>query len=125
MTKLKQNWITIGGGLILSLIFIQLFTDLYIKVFGKGVGGGLFVIGPDIPQGIDGFFYAFPFFLTLLEFFFKKPLLQRRPYLYIIGFFVFTSFVDTVFLLATLAVILIAALPGTIYNWVRHKNNLD
>lgn len=122
MTKLKQSLVTIVGVMVLSFIFVWPMTNLYQIIFGKGgAGGGLYVIGPDIPEWIDGFLFAFPFFLTLLEFFFKKPILERRPYLYIIGFFVLISFVDEKFLLATIAVVLLGALPGSVYRWVRDR----
>lgn len=123
MSKIKQNLVKIGGAFILSLLFVQPITKIYVAVFGTGSVGSVL----DVTMGGDsllwnGFLYAFPFFLTLLEFFFKKPLSQRRPYLYIIGFFIFVSLVDSVFLLATVVVIILGALPGTLFNWWKSKN---
>lgn len=122
MSKTKQNLITIGGALFLFIIFSVPLTKLDLIIFRSGSGGGFGDIGPEIPNWVDAFSYAFPFFLSLLEFFFKKPLSQRRPYLYIIGFFIFVSLVDSVFLLATVAVIILGALPGTLFNWWKSKN---
>lgn len=122
MSKLKQNLVTIIGAIVLSFVSIQPITRMYVKMFGPGAGGSSWGIGPDIPMELEGFSFAFPFFLTLLEFFFKKPLLERRPYLYIIGFFILISLIDEMFLLATLAVIIIGAIPGSLYHLIKSRS---
>lgn len=122
MSKTNQNIITIVGAIGFSLLFVWPITKLYISVFGTGSGGSVL----DVTTGggsllWNGFLYAFPIFFTLIEFFFKKPFLERRPYLYIVGFFVFLSFVDEKFLLAMVAVLILGILPGTIFNWLKDK----
>lgn len=121
MKKFNQNLIKVEVALLLAIIFIRPFTDLYVLIFGHGIGGGIFSIGPEIPQWVDGFSYSFPFFLTLIEFFSKRSFLDRRPYLYIVGFFVFLSFVDEKFLLAMAVLLILGVIPGTLYHWIKDK----
>lgn len=122
MSKTNQNFITIGGAVLLSFIVLEPFTDLFVKVVKPINTGGIFSdIGPDMSYGFGAFFYAFLFFLSFLEFFFKKPILERKPYLYIIGAFLFFGFLNTKSLLLMLIVLILGALPGTIFNWIKDK----
>ena len=121
MTKLKHSLVTIGGAVAVSFVFIQPITELYVKVFGRGSTGSVFDVRLQSTASLDALLYAFPFFLTLIEFFFKKPIIQRRPYLYVIGFFVLFGLLDPIFLLSIIAVLLIGAAPGSLYHWIKGR----
>jgi len=122
MNKFNQNLIAIEGAVVLSLLFVKPTILFITAIFGPidetiSIGD----IGTRIPPWVDAFFFAFPFFLTLIEFFFKKSFFERRPYLYIAGFFVLLSFFDNKLLLVTIAMIIISISPGTLYHWIKDK----
>lgn len=120
MTLLKQNLITIGGALLASIVFIQPITNLYIQMFGSSGGGSvLSVIDSEIFDYIIMFFFVFPFFLTLIEFSFKKPFRKRVPYLIIIALLILLGIADVVYSLQVIGIAFIAALPGSLYYWIR------
>lgn len=120
MTTPKQNLITIGGSLLLFIIFNIPLTSLADYLFGPfSSGGGFGDIGPDIPGWFFAFFYAFPFLLTLIEFSFKKPFRKRVPYLIIIALLILLGIADVVYSLQVIGIALVAALPGSLYHWIR------
>lgn len=122
MTTLKQNLITIGGALVVFIIFNISLTSLADFLFGPFYSGsGFGDIGPDIPGWVDVFLYTFPFLFTIIEFFFKKPFRKRIPYLIIIAIFILLGIADVIYSLQVLAIAVVAALPGSLYHWIKSR----
>lgn len=123
MTKIRQSLITIVGAMALSLILLQPITVFFIEILkpisSSSIFGG---IEPNFSYGFAAFLYAFIFFLTILEFFFPKQILERRPYVYFIGFFLFMGLSNAKSLLVMVVLIIMGALPGILFNLLKSKN---
>lgn len=123
MTSLKQNLTTIGGSLLVSIVFLRSITDLYREITGSSGGGSVLgVMDLSVLDYIIIFFLAFPFIYTLIEFCFKKPFRTRVPYFFIMLFFVLMGIIMGMeYSLEVIGISFVAALPGSLYHWVRNS----